>query len=267
VYRIAGAPPTWHQRLHAAQLAVAGAGGVASYVSAAALHGLLRPSLLPHVTVPPGSSARCPIAKVHRSLVPGIDRATVDGIATTSVSRTVVDLAAVLDRPSLDELVDGALCGSLASPEAVLAALDRAGDHRRGRVTLTSALDVWTAGIEPGSPGEARLLRRLGDWGLPEPVTQYVVEDRNGVFVARVDVAWPSALVGLEYEGVRYHGPRRFDADERRYETLRELGWWVAAADKRDLLPGAVELRDRLRSWLLVRQATPHVVSRSLDTA
>ncbi len=244
VYRIAGAPETWQQRAHAAQLAVVDAGGATSHVTSGALHGLLRPALLPHLTVPPTSSARCPIAKVHRALIEPIDLATVDGIRTTSVSRMVTDMASVFDRPGLEELVDDAILSGKAAPESILRALDRVGRHRRGRVLLRSVLEAWTEAIEPGSHAEMRLLRRMDEWGVPRPVTQFQIED------ARVDAAWPAARVALEYEGVRHHAVRRSAEDEVRYQVLERLGWRVVPATKRDLLPGERRLPDVLERLL-----------------
>lgn len=244
VHRIAGSPPTWQQRTHAAQLAVAAAGGVASHVSAGALHGLLRPSLLPHVTVPPSSSARCPIAKVHRAAIHGVDVTTIDGIRATSVSRFLVDMASVYDRRSLEEVLDDAVVEGKASPESILAALDRVGAHRRGRVLLRSVLSEWTAAIEPGSQAEMRLLRRLVEWGLPPPETQHPVALPDGEL--RIDLAWPDAMVALEYEGIRHHAVRRIGPDELRYQRLERVGWRVVPASKRDLLPGNRRLPDLL---------------------
>lgn len=250
VYRMPGSPDTWRQRVRAAQLAVRGAGGVASHVSAAALHALLPGSPLPHVTVPPGASARCRIAKVHRSPLPAADVCTVAGIRTTTVARTVVDLASVLDRPALERLVDDALCAGATSVDAVVDALARAGGHRPGRVQLRSVLAVWHDAIEPGSPAEVRLLRRLAEQGIEAPVTQFEIRLPDGTFVARVDAAWPDRMVAVEYEGLRHHAARRFEADEARYARLRALGWRLTTADKTDLLPGATRLVELLRRWL-----------------
>lgn len=255
VYVVAGVPDSWVRRAAAAQLAVAGAGGVTSHVTAGALHGLLAPSPLPHVTVPASASARCSIAKVHRSDVPLVDRATVDGIRATSVSRTLVDLASVLDRSRLESVVDDALCGGRATAESTAAALERAGTHRRGTVLLGSVLAVWSEAIRPGSPAEVRLLRHLRDLGFPPPVTQYEVRTPEGRFVARLDVAWPDSLAALEYDGRRHHGPRQVEHDERRLAAVHALGWRVGLATKADLLPGERRLAELLAGWLGRRPA------------
>lgn len=255
VYRMPGSPRTWRQDVRAAAMAVRSRGGAVTFASCGALHGLLAPSVLPHVTVPPGASARCRIAKVHRSPLPTADLCTVDGIRTTTVSRLVVDMASVLDRAGLEALVDDAICQGKASAASMLQALGRAGGHRRGRVLLRSVLDVWTRGIDPGSPAEVRLFRRLAEWGIEAPVSQHEIRLPDGTFVARVDAAWPARRVALEYEGLRPHAARAVEHDEARYERIRAVGWRLTTADKTDLLPGSRRLPDLLGRWLSDRGA------------
>lgn len=101
VYRIAGTPRGWRQDAMVACLA-AGSAAVASHLTAAALHGWERAPILPHVSVGPGSSARTPLGRVHRSPIPPIDRSRVDGIPCTSASRTLADCAAVIERARLE---------------------------------------------------------------------------------------------------------------------------------------------------------------------
>jgi hypothetical protein len=136
----------------------------------------------------------------------------------------------------------------------VLASLDRAGRHRRGRVVLRSALEVWLDAISPGSPAEVRLLRRIAEWGFPPPITQFEVVLPSGR-VARIDAAWPDVHVALEYEGREFHGPRRIAPDEARYASLRRLGWTVVPADKHDLMPGERRLPDLLGPLFPIRAA------------
>lgn len=249
VYRITGAPRTARQRIVVAFLAVARAGGTVSHISAAAEWGLLRAGVLPHVTVPRGSSVRCRGAKVHRGEVPRIDRTKRNGVWVTSVSRTIVDLAGVLDRPTLEEVVDDALCRKLASVRSIQDAAARVGRGRRGLAMLRAVLEAWQPGIEPGSVAEVRLLRRCGELGLVGLVPQFEVFDERGRFVARLDLARPEQKQALEYEGVGPHNPRRWEHDEARYATLRALGWDVQAVGKLDLCPGEPRLPELARRW------------------
>jgi very-short-patch-repair endonuclease len=81
---------------------------------------------------------------------------------------------------------------------------------------------------------ETRLRLVLVAGGLPRPVTQFEVRDRDGVFVARLDLAYPSRRLGIEYEGDHHRGRGVFQQDLRRLNALRACGWTVlrfAAAD------------------------------------
>jgi hypothetical protein len=238
-----------------AYLATRRAGGVVSHLTAAAEWGLLAPSLLPHVTVPPNASAACRAAKVHRSVVPPIDRAHRRGLDVTSVSRTVVDCASLLDRPTLVEIVDDALCRKLASTASVQAAADRIGRGRRGKGLLRSVVEAWTPEITPDSHAEMRLIRLAGELGIVGLVSQLKVFDESGEFVARIDLADPLHRRGFEYDGVDPHNPRHWSRDEPRYARLRALGWDIQSVTKLDLCPGEPRLRDIARRWCVAGAA------------
>ena len=253
LYALPGSVPSWRRDVMAAVL-LAGDDAVASHLTAAALWGLIPPPRLPHVTVPLRSSARTRLARVHRAAVPLIDRARRDGIPCTSAGRTLVVCAGLVDQPTLAELADDLLCAGSAAPASVLRALERAGRKgRRGVASLEAVLDVWTAGITPGSPAEMRLLRRLRDLGLA-PVTQHEVHDEVG-FVARVDVAVPELLVAFEYDSDRFHNPRHWSHDEGRKARLDALGWTLHDVAKVDLLPSSTRLADLVAQMALVASA------------
>jgi hypothetical protein len=109
--------------------------------------------------------------------------------------------------------------------------------------------------IQPESPAEARLVRRLREWGLPEAALQHVVRDAGGTALARLDVVWPAQQVGLDYDGRRPHGPRAIEHDETRLAAVEALGWRVETADRLDLRPGETRLRGRLVALLRARPA------------
>ena len=250
LFTVAGSPSTPQQSTMVAFLATAVAGGVVSHLSAAALHGLTTHPARPHVTVPPGTRTATPIAHVHRSDVPRVDRSHRGPFTTTSVSRTLVDCAAVLGGKALADLVDEALCRKLATQASIHAAADRVGLGGRGTRRCREAVEVWSPYVTPGSPAEVRALRLLAELGVEGLVAQYEVLDEGGTFVARLDLAAPDRLLGFEYDGVRFHGPRRWDRDEARYAQLDALGWRVASLDKLDLLPGEPRLRRLVDRWM-----------------
>jgi hypothetical protein len=255
VYVVAGAPALWQQPVMVAILP-GPPGTVASHLTAAALFGLTTPPPLPQVTVSPKASGRFGRAEVHRSALADNDICIVADIPCTRPARTLVDSSALLGYRALCELVDECLSRGLTDPKAVLAAAARASraPGRRGLPLLEQALRVWTPGPRP-TPGKARLLRRLEDWGVPQPERQFKVRDRKGRFVARVDFAWPVLRLIVEYDSQRFHGPRQEEHDARRQEHIEALGWRVERADKHDLRTGSTQLRNLLTTLLLEQAA------------
>src|SRR5437870_795717 len=103
VYVLAGAPASWQQRAMVACLAGPD-GTVASYLTAAALFGLAKAPLVPHVTVPRGSSGRFRRAVVHKATLDRGDVGVVDGMPCTRPARTLVDCAGIMGFDQLCEL-------------------------------------------------------------------------------------------------------------------------------------------------------------------
>ena len=73
--------------------------------------------------------------------------------------------------------------------------------------------------------------------GLPAPVPQFqVLED--GVWLGRVDLAWPEHKLIVEYEGAYHFDGLQIPKDDARFERLVAAGWRVirlAAHDLRDM--------------------------------
>ncbi len=258
VYRIRGTTVTSRQQLLAACWS-GPAGAMAFGLSALSLLDLAAPPDPPHLVAPPTASGRHPVAVVHRLDIPTCDRTVVGVVPATTPARSIVDAAGQLADERFAGLLAAAFTRRVTRPAAVGSALRRATGGRRpaGADRLVRALDPWLAGLVPDSPGEARLLRRLREWGVADPVTQFTVLDPAGRFVARLDLAWPHRRVGLEYDGEEFHGPDRLAADEERHARLIALGWRVLRADKHDLRPSA----DRLRGELAVALSRPRAAS------
>jgi very-short-patch-repair endonuclease len=250
VYRISGAPGTDAQRAYAAVLS-AGHGALVAGLSALALLAVGRAPTVPMITCPPTASGRTEGVRVRRSPVSPQDRTRVGPIPCTTPSRALLEAAAMVDSGSLERLVDEVLDRRLATPVAVLGSIRRAptGSGRAGAPLLRSALEPWIGGIVPGSPAEARLIRRLSDWGLPAPTLQHEVPLSSGRR-AFIDLAWPRWLVGLEYDGSATHAPRHLGADMAREDELRRRGWWIGRVDRHDLAPSSTRVRDELTARL-----------------
>ncbi|RJQ79002.1 DUF559 domain-containing protein [Pseudonocardiaceae bacterium YIM PH 21723] len=64
----------------------------------------------------------------------------------------------------------------------------------------------WVAGLRP-----------IPQWNLWH----------NGVFVGRIDLAFPEERLAVEYEGAWHGEPMQFRSDERRRDAIRAAGWTV----------------------------------------
>ena len=232
VYRIAGVPPTVVATTYGAVL-LAGDGALACGPSALGLFGVGAPPSVPTICVPPSASARTPGARVRRSPVARQDRTRVGPVPTTTPARALLEVAAFVSPVRLAELVDDVLDRGLARPATVVGVIRRSllGKGRAGVQSLREALEPWVEGVMPGSPAEARLLRKLTDGGVRPPIKQHPVRLPDGREVY-LDLAWPRSLVGLEYDGRRWHNPRRLGADMLREDALRAMGWWIDRVDR-----------------------------------
>ena len=194
VYRLAGAPVTWNQRVLAACLC-SGSEAVASHRTAAVLYGVsgFRPGPV-SITVPAGRSARNPLATVHRTtLLPSLDRGTVDRVPVTAPARLLVDLAGEVSPPTLEEAVDDLLCRRLVALERLRARAEALG-RRPGAAVLDKILTAWTPGALPDSVAEMQVVRDLVAIGLP----RRCVSTRSG----SVENCWPASISPIPTAGL-----------------------------------------------------------------
>jgi len=166
--------------------------------------------------------------QVWRSDLGDDDVVEIEGIPVTSVVRTAFDLARW--RPPLAAskvglavvveavvLVDGLITATHLSPDEVREYAER---HRK-RHGLGQARQVLGL-VVPGSrsPGETRFrVFWEVEAGLPRPLVNPRVVDRNGVLLGCVDLADPQAGMVGEYDGA-YHA----DAWQRSMDGAREQG-------------------------------------------
>jgi very-short-patch-repair endonuclease len=220
-----------------------GPGSLLSHRAAGALQGLLGATAVIEVTAPRGCKAKPGIA-VHRSRhVHPDDRSRVDGIPTTSVARTLVDLADVLNERRLTGAVRQAELLELLDVRAIektLARLPgRKGSHRLRRVLAAYQPEPHLLRSE----AEQRLKRLCIEHRLPKP--------RFNVQVAgcEVDVYWPEAELALEVDGAKTHHTRHaFHQDRRRDRALAVEGIQTLRVTWPDLDAGlAQQLREILR--------------------
>ena len=216
VYRVGHRAPSREATYLAAVLAC-GDGALLSGRAAAHLLGaLVGPAPPPEVTAPTERRVRGVITRRSRADPDPRDRTTWLGIPVTSVPRTLVDLAAVMEIGDLARACHEAGVRYRTTPADVEAVLARR-PNSRGAAKLRRILhgDVRVT----LSTLEARFLRRLREAGLVLPQTNRLAGGR------RVDCRWPAQRLTVELDGYRYHQSRRaWEQDRRREREARARG-------------------------------------------
>ncbi|MEA2900876.1 MAG: hypothetical protein QOH36_763 [Actinomycetota bacterium] len=256
VYRIAGCPTTWEQRLIGLTFA-AGPAAAASHRSAAALLGIpgFERRGLVEVTTPRPRRHRTEGQLVHRwRPFPAHHLTVIEGIVTTRVARTVCDLAGVLHPGRTERAIDSCLAMGIVTPGTLQATFsDLASRGRKGTAVMRLLLADRSDGyVPPASELEARFRDLAREAGLPDPVRQ-LDAGAGDDWIGRVDVAYPPARLLVELDS-RLHHSSKLDreADAERDRKLRRGGWQIVRFTWEDLVqrPGWVvsELRRLLGS-------------------
>jgi very-short-patch-repair endonuclease len=243
-----------HRRLRregwwlAAVLAV-GDRAVLSHRDAAALHGIRQLSNSGVVDVTTPGEAAIPRIRIHhaRRLDPA-DITVVHDIPTTTVARTLVDLAGVVPKDHLARALTEAERLGVLDVDAVEAARGRIRGRRgRGDAALSAALAEHRAlGAQlTRSSLEARFLQLVRSAGLPRPSMNATIHGYE------VDAFWPDRRVIVELDGWAFHHTRRaFQRDRTKANALMLRGYAVLRYTHHDVTrrPERVagELRDRL---------------------
>jgi very-short-patch-repair endonuclease len=226
-----------------------GPGAVLSHRSAAALWDL-RPATRPTIDV------TAPRTRVGR---PGIDlhlsrcldphhRTEHKRIPTTTVARTLVDLAGVLETTGIERTWHRAEMLDLIDVQAVQDAMS----HRRGRCgvgALRSLLAEQTSGHITRSELEERFLALCRDASLPRPEVNARV-DANGA-VYEVDFLWRAQQLVAETDGWGPHHTRAaFESDRRRDADLLVAGLRVVRFTWRQITREPAAVAATLRALL-----------------
>ena len=241
-YATPAAAAHWRTRIAAA---LHGTDAVASHTTALSLWGLLSPLAGPvHVTVGVGASGRGSAGVMrHRGLDVDWHRRRVDGLAVTSVERSLVDAWG-----------SPAGCSRHDLRGAAISAVRR-------RMCTASALDAELA-LRPRLTGRAefrRLIGLLADgcqselevWGclqvLRAPGMPPFVQQRQVLVAGRrvfLDAAYDEVLLAVELDGAAWHGSRdQRERDIRRDALVATLGWQTLRFSHRRLTRDAQACR------------------------
>lgn len=199
-----------------AAVLAAGPDAVLSHRAAAALWGI-RDGVAVEVSAPSGVRRRGIVG--HRATIPADERTVCDGIPTTTVARTLLDLAAVVPQDQLERamrvsesrrLTDltflGALVARYPNRAGTRAIRAIAGDARLG-------LDRINSGLEEAAR------KFIATTGLPQPSFNVTVLGYE------CDVVWWEQRVILEVDGPHHATPLQRAEDARRDRRLIAAGW------------------------------------------
>jgi very-short-patch-repair endonuclease len=189
---------------------------------------------------------------IHRSTrLEAAERLLVQGIPCTSVPRTLLDLAIVVNRQLLERACDQAEVLRLVD----WAAMEELLTHARGRPGVRRLRAVLGAAGVGQNITRTELERRFLDLcrhaALPSPeVNEWLAVAGEEI---QVDFVWHGPRLVVETDGFGTHGTRRaFREDRRRDRVLGLAGWRVIRFTWDDLTcaPGhvAAVLRDLVRT-------------------
>ena len=198
-----------------------GPGAVLSHASAAALWEI-RASDAAYVDVTARRTGRKrPGLRIHRPrTLPPNEVTARDGIPTTTPARTILDLAASLQKDRLNRLLDAAERLELTDYPS-LDAIARAHPGHRGAAKLRRALRTHTAGaILTRSELERRFLALCTAHGLDQPKVNERFADLE------VDFLFPDHRLAVETDSWAFHRTRQaFERDRRRDAILTRAGY------------------------------------------
>jgi hypothetical protein len=224
VYAVGHTRLTLEGRWMAAVLA-GGPGAVLSYRPAGGHWNLRRWTGRPAITVPTRRRSSGPI-EIHCSTLPDDEWTTRDGIPITTVPRTILDLATLLDHHDLARVIEEAEFQQLADELSLPTLLER---HRGERGTRRVAAAIEASGYGKGVTRrelEELFVRFVVAAGIPHPELNATVQ-LGGRFVSP-DCLWRRQRTIVELHSARYHGTTpAISRDAARDRKLTLAGYTV----------------------------------------
>ena len=211
---------------------------VLSHRSAAALWGI-RPTAQTRIDVTTlGKASRGrPGITLHRAALAETDRTTHDHIPTTSLPRTLLDLASLTPLDTVVRALEEAERRRLIDTRPIHELLTRANGHPGGGA-LQRALSVYEPqATRTKSDLERRFLTLITQAGLPRPTLNTLVEGYE------VDALWPEQKLIVELDGFATHRTRAaFERDRKRDAALLAAGHRTlrVTARRLDVEPAAI---------------------------
>jgi len=240
VYRVGHRAPSLESRYLAAVRAC-GEEAVLSGRAAGYYLGILKGGPPPPEVTGP-TERRVRGVKTRRSLLDPRDITVVRGIAVTTVPRTLVDLAAVLDEDDLVRAYHEADVRYRTTPMLVEGVLERcptAPGQRKLRRVIWGDIPVLLGRLE------SRFMDELRGAGLPLP------ETNRPAGTKRVDCGWPDHGLTVELLSYRFHRSRyAWEQDHVRRRQARKRGDAFRTYTWYDVFDDPAPMLDELRELL-----------------
>jgi len=196
-------------------------GGVLSHRSAAALWGLRGWDGRIEIKTRSGMRPRTGLL-LHRAVLAPDEITIRDAIPVTTPERTQLDLAGVLPKHQLQQVINEAERLRLPGAQHLTT--------RHPTLRGTANLRTLAPPTHTKRDLEARFTTFLNDRRLPTPQTNVLID---GI---EVDAAWPDRTLIIELDSWDYHHTRAaFENDRRRDRHLTAKGWTVLRVTWRDL--------------------------------
>lgn len=201
---------------------------------------------LVHITVSGGDRGRLPGIRVHRMTLRRQEVTTLDGIAVTTLARTIFGLASVSGARELRQTLARAARERETILDEVKALIARY-PGRRGVRVLRGLLEGGKPPVFTRSEAEERFLTLIRRTGLPHPEVNTRVEG------CEVDFLWRSHRLVVEVDGFAYHASRvRFERDRRRDGMLATRGFHVIRVTWQQIVRESEAMLVRLAQVLAV---------------
>jgi len=251
IYVPAGCSLSLSIRSMAAHLLVEGYGVLVGYSAAELLGAACAPRDADAEVGVPGLSLRDrPGLRVHRDRLADDEIAEVMGMLVTTPLRTAYDLARWLPTAEAVAAVDALARLGRFRPDRLMD-VRRRYPRARWRCRIPRVVELADNRAESAMETRCRLV--LVQHGVPRPVAQYRVRDNDDNLIARLDLAYPTHRVGVEYDGREHREHGRVTKDSRRDNALAALGWVVLRFTADDVLRQPHVVAQRVRDTLALR--------------
>jgi very-short-patch-repair endonuclease len=228
VYAVGHPTLSWRGRLRAALL-WCGEEAVLSYMTAASLSDLVRSSSpLVHVTIPRGRRTSREWVRVHHTRrLAEWERTEVSGLATTSIERTLIDIAGEVSQERLEQ----AVIRAERRGQLDWRALRTNARGKRGAAALHAVIAQFDPLAPEANEGiERTFLRLIRKANLPKPEINVWLHNHE------VDFLWRDRKLIVELDSREFHlTPTAFENDRERDIDLQRLGYTVLRITHRRL--------------------------------